>query len=275
MLLKQRIFDALKILLLGMVLISAALLSAIATIRLTLKSPEATLPDLVGMEIQEAVKLARGEGIEIRVEEELYSEEREAGQILSQAPAAGSRLKVGQHAYVLVSRGPQKTPIPNLVGMGLRAAELTLLQRGLKSGEIAEVWDSGTEAGQVLAQEPPPEEREASGPTVSLLVSRGKPPEGYLAPNFVGQSIENAKEALERSGLPSAEINFNYRAAPYRKAVDQGPDQGEDEAIEATILSQIPLPGARIGSHTVFVFEVLGPPPTPSHSERARPEALR
>ena len=237
---KKKLLSFLRLFLMALVLMAAALVSAIGTIRLSMQEPEATLPPLVGLTVEEAQQQLVPLQVQVKVEEELYSEQWEAGRIISQIPRAGNQVKMGQRAYVLVSLGEQKSPVPNLVGKRSRAAEITLFQRGLTPGKKGRVAKPGTEAGQVLAQEPLPTQGKAHGPAVSLLVSRGENLRSYLAPNFVGRTVGEARKALEDAGLPQPSLTFRTL----------------ENSREDTILSQVPRPGARVGEHNIFEFQV-------------------
>ncbi len=236
-----------KWILLALVLVSAAVLSAIGTIRLSLRNLEDTIPALVGLSVEEGQELLRPYRIEVKVEDQLYSEQWEAGRIISQAPSAGSKVKMGQSAYVLVSLGKQTVPIPNLVGKTLRAGQITLFQRNLTLGEVARVYSSGSQANQVLAQEPASTHLGAHRPNVSLLVSLGENPTSFLATDFIGRSLQQAEADLENSGLPKASVTLEFTQA----------------TSEGRVLAQIPLPGAKVGRHALFEFRVSthSPPP--------------
>jgi len=237
---KKRFLNLLRLCLMALVLIAAALVSAIGTIRLSMREPEATLPPLTGLTVDQAQQQLLPLQVQVKVEEELYSQEWEAGRIISQIPSAGNQLKTGQRVYVLVSLGAQKSPIPNLVGKRFRAAEITLFQHDLTPGEEGRVEKAGTEVGQVLAQEPLPTQGQAHGPVVSLLVSRGENPRSYLAPDFVGGTLAQVRKAVAEAGLPQPSLTYLTRK----------------DILENTILSQVPHPGARVGARTIFELQV-------------------
>ena len=109
---KKKLLSFLRLFLMALVLMAAALVSAIGTIRLSMQEPEATLPPLVGLTVEEAQQQLVPLQVQVKVEEELYSEEWEAGRIISQIPRAGNQVKMGQRVYVLVSLGEQKAPFP-------------------------------------------------------------------------------------------------------------------------------------------------------------------
>ena len=95
----------------ALVLIAAALVSAIGTIRLSMREPEATLPPLTGLTVDQAQQQLVPLQVQVKVEEELYSQEWEAGRIISQIPSAGNQVKTGQRVYVLVSFGGPEKPL--------------------------------------------------------------------------------------------------------------------------------------------------------------------
>src|SRR5439155_112861 len=85
--------------------------------------------------------------------------------------------------------GPPKVKIPNVVGSSSRAAQIAAIQRGLTVGDIVEIHGPGTQADQVLAQEPPASAVEIHSPALNLLVSLGAAPTAYECPSFVGHTL--------------------------------------------------------------------------------------
>jgi len=250
-----------RLFLLFTVLVAVALVSAITTIRLTIHGHQETMPNLVGRSAESAQRLASGLGLDFIVEGKLYSAEHAADQVVSQEPPQGTRIKVGQRVHVLVSLGSPRAPIPDLVGASGRAAEITVVERGLTIGDVVAVhWPplpSGEAADRnvVVAQEPPPS-TEAHSPAMNFLISLGPPNVAYECPNFVGQPVGEARRTIEAAGFKVGEIT-------------QIP-QGGAVAI-GTVLSQTPAPGSKIGPDARFVFEVAGSPENPTAPPSAPP----
>ena len=111
-------------------------------------------------------------------------------------PPPDTRIKVGQHVHVLVSLGPPKVKIPNVVGSSSRAAQIAAIQRELTVGDIVEIHRPGAQADRVLAQEPPASASEIHSPALNLLVSLGAPSPAYECPNFVGHTLGEARSVL-------------------------------------------------------------------------------
>jgi len=221
------------------VLVAVAVLSAVTTIRLSIRGRETTVPNLVGVPLQTAESTAREQGLDIKVEDKLYSN-LPSGSIVSQLPSAGTPIKMGQHVDVLVSLGPKNVAVPEVVGSSLRAAEITAVQRGLTLGDVAQIHSARGAAGEIIAQDPPAASTTVRGPAVNLLVSLGSAAPAYYCPSFVGRPVAEARAAIERAGFKIGQI------VP---VTNKG-------GVPGTILSQSPPPGSKIGSGTLFNFYV-------------------
>jgi eukaryotic-like serine/threonine-protein kinase len=240
----ERIKTLFRMFFLFTVLVCVALLSAITTIRLTIKGNEETLPNLVGMNLNSARSLSSGLGLVVKVEDKLYSDRYRPNDVLSQLPPAGTRVKVGQHVHVLVSLGAQRVVVPDLIGSSLRVAQILAVQKGLTVGDVAEVYSNRTEDAQILAQEPPPSSAEVRSPAVNFLVSLGEEPPAVLCPNFVGMQLAQARQQVQSSGYKIGKLS---PAPPVAVAA-------------GTVLAQTPTPGSKISPGEAFDFEVEQPP---------------
>jgi hypothetical protein len=216
--LREQVGKLFRLFLLFTVLVAVALISAVTTIRLTIHGRQETVPDL----------------------DKLFSGKFPPTQIVSQQPQPGTPIKAGQLIHVLVSLGPPRVVVPNLVGSSLRAAQITAIQRGLTMGSVAVLPLAGGEPDQVLAQDPPPASPEVHTPVVNFLVATNALPPSYLCPNFVGQPLAAVRRDLEKAGLKVGEtIPVVTDAAP-----------------KGTILTQVPPAGSKIAADTVFSFQV-------------------
>jgi serine/threonine-protein kinase len=197
------------------------------------------MPKLVGIPLESAQRITSDLGLELRVEDKLYSTQYAVNAIAQQMPPAGTPMKMGQHVHVLVSLGPPQLTVPNLVGDSVRAARIKAMQRGLTVGEVAVLpWPGDPD--QVVAQDPPPATTEVRTPTVNLLISGGEEPPAYLCPQFVGQSIAEVRHVLEKNGFKVGQVT---------PVATDGGSQG-------IILTQSPPSGSKIGSDAVFSFQV-------------------
>lgn len=237
------------------VMVAVALISAITTIRVTIRGHQLTTPNLVGVSLDTAQRITSGIGLDLKVEDKLFSGQYPANQIISQVPPRGTRVKLGQHIHVLVSLGPPRVTVPALVGDTVRAAQITAVQRGLTVGDVAAVHWPGSEADYVVAQDPPPAKTDVQSPAVNILISLGGSPVAFMCPSFVGRPLDEARRAVEKAGFKIGQV--------IPVPIPQG-----GTAVN-TILSQTPQAGSKIEPETVFTFQVAAPP-----QPMAPPEAL-
>ena len=89
---------------------------------------------------------------------------------------------------------------PNVVGQTLADAQSTLVGQGLVVGTLTRHYTGKNNAGQVIAQSPPPGILLRKGQAVDLTVSQGvqlvEVPEG-----LIGQTLSGAKSALLAANL--------------------------------------------------------------------------
>ena len=175
-------------------------------LRLALHAREVPIPDFAGMTVARASEAALHSGLDLNIENKFYSRTIPAGRILSQAPAAGSRVRKGWQVRVTESLGPQQVTIPNVVGEPVREASLDLRRTSLDLGTLAHL-DAPGDPDMVLAQTPPPDAG-LDQPRVSLLLSgqSGDASGSFVMPSFVGMSWPAANRAAIALGLRVAAI---------------------------------------------------------------------
>src|SRR5271157_1782541 len=102
---RNRLRSLFRLFLLFTVLIAVALLSAITTIRLTIHGRQENMPKLVGVPFETAQRITAGLGLELKVEDKIYSTQYAANQIAQQMPPPGTPLKMGQGAAFVGQSG--------------------------------------------------------------------------------------------------------------------------------------------------------------------------
>lgn len=177
------------------------LLFAGIALRLALHAREVNIPDFSGLTVAEASDAALHRGLDLNIADKYYSRTVPAGRILSQAPAAGSRVRRGWQVRVTESLGPQQVTIPDVVGEPVREASLDLRRASLDLGTLAHM-DAPGDPDMVLAQTPPPDAG-VDQPRVNLLLSQqgGGESSSFVLPSFVGMSYAVANHAAIQLGL--------------------------------------------------------------------------
>jgi serine/threonine-protein kinase len=134
------------------------------------------------------------------------------GQILAQAPAAGSKLAEGQRLTLTVSLGNTLVGVPpKLVGARLADANATLAKAGLATGKVSHRYDEKAAKDVVLAVtgDAAGQARMPKGAKVDLRVSDGPAPRPV--PSLTGLTYAQAASKLRALGLVPAKTTKSSR----------------------------------------------------------------
>jgi eukaryotic-like serine/threonine-protein kinase len=234
-----------------MLLIAAALLSAITTMHFAIHGAEVKIPALKGMTVAEARSQAAGMGLNLDVDNRYYSADIAAGHILTQSPAPGTVVRREWHLRVAESLGPQKVDVPETVGTQERVAALRLRRAGLEVGVTAKLPYIGAEDGTVLAQDPPAHSQGLAQPSVNILIAvpDSAAPDGYVMPDLTGIPIITGQEMLNRIGLKVDTPAYADVSVP---AISAGAEQPKPPIAPGTIIAQQPMAGARVDLTTLI-----------------------
>ena len=159
----------LRALLLALVMLMVALLSALTAMQLAIHGREVAIPKLVGMTLTEAERATNTAGLQIAIERQFYSTDVPEGRIMIQMPPAGTKVRRGWMVRVAQSLGPQRVAIPDVTGESERVAELNIKRRSLDLASVAQANLPDTSADQVVAQSPPANASGVAAPKISLL----------------------------------------------------------------------------------------------------------
>src|SRR5258706_7860138 len=202
-----------RMLLLALVLLIVALVSALTAMQYAIHGREVAVLNVIGTIPLEAERAVAASGLEVVVERQFYSADVPEGKIISQVPAAGVKVRRGWEIRVAQSLGPQRIAIPDVTSQSERVAELNVRRRGLELGSLAQVNLPASPADQLVSQSPPANASGVSVPKISLLVSRGPEPASYVMPNFVGQPLGSVTVVLQDAGIKVRKVNV-VPAAP-------------------------------------------------------------
>ena len=128
------------------------------------------MPNVVGLKEEAAVALIQDAGLEPDVQRAANAD-AEKGRVFDQNPNPGTRIQKGDRVTLLVSTGPPKTSVPDVVGMNYGDAVQALNDVNLKATKH-EVF-SQKPVGKVISQDPPAGEQVVEGTEIVLDVSRG------------------------------------------------------------------------------------------------------
>ena len=148
------------------------------------KEGQISAPDLYNLTLDEAQRSLDKLNLNIRVNiEDEYSNEVEKGKIISQQPMSGATLQEGDTVTLVLSKGPMKGYIPNVVGLTLGEAGNVLKENKLSLGNIKYEYSDTYNSGIVISQDPKSgSENNQEWGTVNVVVSKGKKEEVVQPP---------------------------------------------------------------------------------------------
>ncbi|MXM68639.1 Stk1 family PASTA domain-containing Ser/Thr kinase [Streptomyces sp. HUCO-GS316] len=163
------------------------------------RGPETVkVPELNGLRLDKAKARLKNEGLEPGMVTLAFSDDVIRGFVISTAPEAGTTRHAGSAIALVVSKG-SPVDVPEVTGEDLQDAQAELEEAGLKVKVAAEQVNSEYDAGKVAQQTPADGSQAAEGDTVTLTLSKG--PEMIEVPDVVGDSVGDAREALEGAGF--------------------------------------------------------------------------
>lgn len=224
---------AYNIVVIALVFLGLAIASFIAMAFGTRHSARRTVPDFVGLQLNDAEYFAGRRDLEIIINDSLHVSAYPGGVVLDQLPKGGVVVKPGRKVYVTINSSRQRmVAVPYVAGRSLRQAKNMLETAGLTIDHLEYAEDIAT--NYVLAEfingEEVLEESELQaemGSGVVLRVGVSATDTATAAPQVLGRSLFEAKSRLWESGLNIGEIIFDEgmpalernRAKVYRQSI--------------------------------------------------------
>lgn len=188
-------------LLLILALLGVVLALLIVSARNYIEVDEVALPNLVGMNIDEASALLAQENITAAAYPE-FIRAASINEVTSQAPPAGTIVRRGRTVSLGVHTPPSEARAPVLIGLTAEEALAQARQQSLNLGQI-EYAHNDAPAGIVISQSPEP--GSAVDPEVGLqvTVSRGQELPPVAMPDVRGLMLDDAEQRLRQAGFIS------------------------------------------------------------------------
>ncbi|MFT4061382.1 MAG: PASTA domain-containing protein [Edaphocola sp.] len=165
---------------------------------------EQKVPSLVGKSAMEATSILEKAGFDIEIDS-TYSPDKRGLTVMAQQPESGATVKNGRTIFLTVNKtSPPNTPMPNLVNMSFRSAEMllgsnklllgdTILKPDLAQGAVLEqLWNGKPIAPGTLIPQ---------GSTISLVIGDGLGNKEISVPDLTGMTYPEAIAILSGSNL--------------------------------------------------------------------------
>jgi serine/threonine-protein kinase len=193
--------------------------------------PRVDVPDVVGARESEAVATLRNAGLVPKVVD-IFSD-KPTGEVIAQDPKGGTSIVEGSEVRLNVSKGPQQTGIPDVVGQSFDSASRILREAGFTP--VRQDVEADDPKGTVVGMDPASGTLAPPGTRVTLNVSIGSTTTSV--PEVVGLDEANAQATLENAGW-TVEVRDTTTANPDEDGivVTQDPAPGEQAEPGSTVV---------------------------------------
>ncbi|HYX25978.1 MAG TPA: PASTA domain-containing protein [Thermoanaerobaculia bacterium] len=205
-------------------------LAAYTSFSVFVRSGATTVPSVMGLTRGEAANVLADQGLTLKGAEGEgdYDDKVPAGQIARQSPDPRTLVKRGRPVNVVISKGPRRVDVPDLLGKALPAAQSALSGGGLAMGRILGAFSPAQEPpGAVLQQDPDPGAAVAPATAVDLLLAMTVPRERFVMPDLVYRNYDQVRPYFEQLGFKFGSVKF----------------ERYEGVAAGVILRQFPLPG--------------------------------
>lgn len=208
-------------------------------------------PSLLNQSEETVEEFAEERGFDVEFNDGEYSDSVDAGQVLSQDPDVGERIRSGGTITVTLSLGADQVTMPNLAGSSEEEARDALGNINVDIDIDNEYSDTVPE-GDVISTSPDAGQSVRGGSAVTIVVSEGRAP--LNTPEVLGLPEDDAREAITGRELTVGNVEYTYSdTVPAGDVIDQTPDPnsgiGPDDSVDL-VVSEGPEP--------VRVPDVLG-----------------
>jgi beta-lactam-binding protein with PASTA domain len=200
--------------------------------------PPVVMPDVVGLTLDQATTSLTDAGLKLSAVTAAASTTVPAGSVIDQTPGAGTQVTTGSAVALVVSSGPLKVAVPDVVGLAQVAATTAITSAGLVVGVITTASSSTVVEGSVISQDPVAGRGIPAGSAVDLILSSGPgtgtPPSGSgaIGINFVGSATPMS--VAETAGV-IAKPNWNNATGAVRStALPLVDEQGSSTGATVT-----------------------------------------
>ena len=165
---------------------------------------EVVIPDVRGKDMNTAVTQLKAMRFEVNVDS-TYEPTMKPLAVLKQVPDTGSVVKEGRTIFLTVNMlTPPTIPMPNLVNLSYRSAEMLLRNNKLLVGDTS--YKPDIAAGAVLEQRYngapiKPGDKIIQGSKVSLVIGNGLGNTEWQVPNVTGMTVDEAMMVLNQFNL--------------------------------------------------------------------------
>lgn len=171
------------------------------------------VPHLKHMSLKEAKDFLSSLGLKSEIYDSVNSREVDRGGIFTTIPPRKEEVRIGSVIKLIVSKGPGKIKLPNIVGLPQDEAFDSLNLYGITNRVIINIPvemeddDTVSKDGTVIKTKPSIEDSLEKGGKLTIFIGKEKR-KVFLMPNLIGLPLDEAKEILTDFELELAPIRW-------------------------------------------------------------------
>ncbi|WP_273419143.1 Stk1 family PASTA domain-containing Ser/Thr kinase [Veillonella caviae] len=192
------------------------------------------VPNVVGKQVSVAKNMLEDKHLRVSTSE-VTNTDIPAGQVISQTPGAGEKVKEQRTIHLVVSKGVGDITVPDLSGLSLEQARLRLKDIGLVVGKITQQSMDGKPDNVIIAQTPSGDSKVAKGTTVDVVVNKAKAKKVKM-PDLIGMTLKDARDVLASHNLGVNQIvgSIEEKSVVTNQSTKSGDEIDEWTAINLT-----------------------------------------
>lgn len=220
----------------AIIILAAVLVETVILPQYVGANEELYLPDVRGMFKHHAVKKLHSQGLLVKIEDIPFTNEYEIGRVLKMSPLPPIKIKSGRLVELSVPSGRNNIFVPELVNLSLRNAMIEIEKNNLVLDTVMYEHFSETNKGLITVQNPRAGHLVETGALVSLMVSKGPPPDIFRVPDLINLSLNRARQRLQDVGLRLGNIEYEYQPGLLNgTVVEQSLTPGMSVSIPAAV----------------------------------------
>lgn len=224
---------------------------------------EVEIPPTTGLTVEEAQVALEEVGLQLGEPVAETSVDIDEGLVVRTDPLAGDVIAAGSEVALVISTGPAKIPVPELVGLPLEEAEQVLVGEGLELGEIGRS-DSSRPRDEVLRSDPVFGDVLEEGTPVSLTAATGS----NSTPEVIGLTEDRARAVLESAGFEVDVDVENRVGARSGRVTEVAPAAGVRQEVGSAVTIVVTGPAGQ-GTATGSATATLGGPSSATETRTA------
>ncbi|MGI5456302.1 Stk1 family PASTA domain-containing Ser/Thr kinase [Streptomyces sp. CA-249302] len=170
-------------------------------------APKVAVPNVTGKTLDEATQILEGDDYKFVVKtktEESTTEDENT--VLAQDPKLGKEVEKGSTITLTIAKAPETVAVPDVTGKSCDDAKSALQDVGLTGNCVNTATTDDNQVDKAISTNPTIGTQVKKNSAVQINIGE-KQDTQVQVPNIQGQTLKNAKQALQQAGLQVGNIN--------------------------------------------------------------------